>query len=182
MSMLSDLLALGEGSTVEFKRSLRSDLGREICAFANATGGVILLGVDDDGTVRGVEGHNRLKSQVQSVARSADPPISVELESMRRSARRQGAVTARQALLLRGQVLRSRRGVVAADVAGRDPGVLFRGGCDPVRRESLSPVLAGRRPRRRDLGGLPPEGEDSRSHGPAIPRYGIWNCWRATAG
>ena len=82
MSMLSDLLALGEGSTVEFKRSLRSDLGREICAFANATGGVILLGVDDEGTVRGVEGHNRLKSQVQSVARSADPPISVELESM----------------------------------------------------------------------------------------------------
>ena len=27
---LSDLLALGEGSTVEFKRSLRSDLGREV--------------------------------------------------------------------------------------------------------------------------------------------------------
>ena len=82
MKTLSDLLALGEGSEVEFKRSLRSDLGREICAFANATGGVILLGVDDEGTVRGVEGHNRLKSQVQSIARSADPPISVELEGM----------------------------------------------------------------------------------------------------
>ncbi len=82
MTALSDLLALREGSTVEFKRSLRSDLGREICAFANAAGGVILLGVDDEGTVLGVEGHNRLKSQVQSVARSADPPISVELESM----------------------------------------------------------------------------------------------------
>ena len=82
MKALSDLLALGEGSSVEFKRSLRSDLGREICAFANAAGGVILLGVDDEGRVRGVEGHNRLKSQVQSVARSADPPISVELESM----------------------------------------------------------------------------------------------------
>ena len=82
MKGLSDLVALGEGSTVEFKRSLRSDLGREICAFANATGGVILLGVDDDGAVRGVGGHNRLKSQVQSVARSADPSISVELESM----------------------------------------------------------------------------------------------------
>ena len=82
MKTLSDLLALGEGSTVEFKRSLRSDPGREICAFANASGGVILLGVDDDGTVRGVERHNRLKSQVQSIARSADPPVSVELESM----------------------------------------------------------------------------------------------------
>ena len=67
---------------MEFKRALRSDLGRDFCAFANATGGVILLGVDDDGAVRGVEGHNRLKSQVQSVARSADPPIGVEVESM----------------------------------------------------------------------------------------------------
>ena len=82
MKPLSDLVALGEGFTIEFKRSLRSDLGRELCAFANATGEVILLCVDDEGTVRGVEGHNRLKSQVQSVARSADPPISVELESM----------------------------------------------------------------------------------------------------
>jgi ATP-dependent DNA helicase RecG len=42
---LSDLIALGEGFTSEFKRSMPSDLGREICAFANATGGVILIGV-----------------------------------------------------------------------------------------------------------------------------------------
>jgi len=79
---LSDLLALGEGSTVEFKRSLRSDLGRELCAFANVAGGVILIGVDDEGTVHGIKRHNRLKSRVQSIARSADPPISIELESM----------------------------------------------------------------------------------------------------
>ncbi len=82
MKTLTDLLALGEGFTIEFKRSLRSDLGREICAFANASGGTILLGVDDDGRVRGVQGHNRLKSRVQSIARSAEPPIGVEVESM----------------------------------------------------------------------------------------------------
>lgn len=78
---LSDLISLGEGFTTEFKRSLPSDLGREICAFANATGGVILIGVDDAGTVVGVANHNRLKSQVQSVARSVDPPVAVEMES-----------------------------------------------------------------------------------------------------
>ena len=76
-----NLIALGEGYTTEFKRSMPSDLGREICAFANATGGVILIGVDDAGTVVGVEDHNRLKSQVQSVARSADPPVAVEIDS-----------------------------------------------------------------------------------------------------
>ena len=79
--ILADLIALGEGFTTEFKQSLPSDLGREICAFANATGGVILIGVDDAGTVIGVQDHNRLKSQVQSVARSADPPVAVEVES-----------------------------------------------------------------------------------------------------
>ena len=79
--ILSDLIALGEGFTTEFKQSLPADLGREICAFANATGGVILIGVDDAGTVVGVQDHNRLKSQVQSVARSADPPVAVEVES-----------------------------------------------------------------------------------------------------
>ena len=40
---LSNLVALGEGFTTEFKRSGTSGLGREICAFANATGGATLL-------------------------------------------------------------------------------------------------------------------------------------------
>ena len=63
MPALANLIALGEGFTTEFKRSMPSDLGREICAFANATGGVVLIGVDDAGTVVGVGDHNRLKSQ-----------------------------------------------------------------------------------------------------------------------
>ena len=79
---LHDLTALGEGFTTEFKRSMPSNLGREICAFANATGGVILIGVTDDGEIVGVANHNRLKSQVQSIARSADPPIAVEMNSV----------------------------------------------------------------------------------------------------
>ena len=79
---LAQLTALGEGFTTEFKRSVPSHLGAEVCAFANATGGVILIGVTDDGDVVGVGSHNRLKSQVQTTARSADPPIAVEVESV----------------------------------------------------------------------------------------------------
>ena len=48
---LFDLIALGEGFTTEFKRSGTTGLGREIGAFANATGGTILPGVADDGEV-----------------------------------------------------------------------------------------------------------------------------------
>lgn len=79
---LESLIALGEGFTSKFKRAMPSDLGREICAFANASGGVILIGVGDAGEVVGVADHNRLKSQVQSFGRTADPPIAVEVESI----------------------------------------------------------------------------------------------------
>ena len=79
---LANLLALGEGFTTEFKRSGTSNLGREICAFANATGGVILIGVNDAGKIVGVGDHNRLKSEVQATARSAEPPIGVEVASV----------------------------------------------------------------------------------------------------
>ena len=78
---LSNLIALGEGFTTEFKRAGTTGLGRELCAFANATGGTILLGVADDGKIYGIANHNRLKSEVQSIALSADPPIAVEIES-----------------------------------------------------------------------------------------------------
>ena len=79
---LHTLIARGEGFTSEFKRSMPSDLGREMCAFANASGGVILLGVTDKGEIVGVADHNKLKSQIQAIARSAEPPIRVEIASI----------------------------------------------------------------------------------------------------
>lgn len=79
---LSNLIAQGEGNTTEFKRAMPSDLGREICAFANASGGVVFLGVTDGGEVVGVADHNKLRSQVQSIARSAEPPIKLESASV----------------------------------------------------------------------------------------------------
>ncbi len=102
---LSDLLALGEGFTTEFKRSGTAGLGREVCAFANATGGTILLGVADDGEVCGVGSHNRLKSEVQSIARSADPPDCGGNRERRPGALCASTCPAEQALLVRRQVL-----------------------------------------------------------------------------
>ncbi len=76
---LHNLIALGEGFTVEFKRSGTSNVGRELCAFANATGGVILIGVTDSGEIVGVDDHNKLKSVVQSIARSIEPPLAIDV-------------------------------------------------------------------------------------------------------
>jgi ATP-dependent DNA helicase RecG len=47
-----ELIAQGEGQHVELKREVPSkvrELSEEVCALANATGGYILLGVDNDG-------------------------------------------------------------------------------------------------------------------------------------
>lgn len=56
-SDLLELIANGENSGVEFKRDdLRPEqLAKEVVALANFQGGRILLGVDDDGTITGIQ-------------------------------------------------------------------------------------------------------------------------------
>jgi len=61
---LTQILQEGEGQFVEFKEKLDNSLGKEIVAFANASGGKIFLGVDDSGKVKGISITNRLKSQI----------------------------------------------------------------------------------------------------------------------
>ena len=53
------LVQQGEGTTLEFKESLSALFAREPVALANTTGGRILLGVTDDGVVKGVEDTKR---------------------------------------------------------------------------------------------------------------------------
>jgi len=81
-NQLNDLIKLGEGFTVEFKQSGTRNIGRELCAFANATGGSLLIGVSDKGDPVGVKDHNKLKSEIQSIARSMEPPLILDIESM----------------------------------------------------------------------------------------------------
>ena len=57
LTELTERIYLGEDSTIEFKRELphRESLADEIAAFANANGGVILIGVDDDSEIVGID-------------------------------------------------------------------------------------------------------------------------------
>ena len=57
LSELQELIAHGENSGLEFKRDdLRPEqLAREVVAFANLQGGQILIGVEDDGSISGVQ-------------------------------------------------------------------------------------------------------------------------------
>ena len=76
---LEFILQEGEGYRIEFKEKL-SNLDKEICAFTNASGGSIYLGINDNRTIKGLEITDALKSKVVDIARNCDPSISVLLE------------------------------------------------------------------------------------------------------
>lgn len=71
----------GEGLTVEFKRKVSTPekIAKEMIAFANTRGGIILFGIDDDRSVIGVESE---KSELDDIAFAAghlcDPPVEHE--------------------------------------------------------------------------------------------------------
>jgi len=76
---LKSLIDQGEGYNIEFKESFSKNIQREICAFANANGGKILLGVTDNGNIKGIKITNILKSQIQDITRNLDPPLNLNI-------------------------------------------------------------------------------------------------------
>jgi ATP-dependent DNA helicase RecG len=75
------ILQEGEGYRIEFKENL-SGLDKEMVAFANGSGGRIFIGIQDDGTLQGVNITNSLKSQIVDTARNLDPSVKVILEEL----------------------------------------------------------------------------------------------------
>lgn len=76
------LLSEGEGYNLEFKESLSDTIAKDICAFANANGGKIFLGISDKGELKGIEITNKLKSQIQDYARNIVPSLTLQIESI----------------------------------------------------------------------------------------------------
>lgn len=75
---VSDLLKKGESETSEFKRELNDSVYKTLSAFANTHGGILLLGVGDDGKVYGFSGD--LDSLARSIRHNLgiNPSIKVE--------------------------------------------------------------------------------------------------------
>lgn len=75
---LFEIIANGENSGVEFKRDdcRPEQLAKEIVAMANLRGGMILLGVEDDGTISGIHRENLEEWTMDGVvARKVHPLI-----------------------------------------------------------------------------------------------------------
>lgn len=79
---LQSLIETGEGFTLEFKERISSSLGKDICAFANASGGTILIGVNDQGKKIGYSLTNADKSKIQDIAWNMDPSFMVGVEQV----------------------------------------------------------------------------------------------------
>ncbi len=81
MIQITDILSQGENSAVEFKSAATTPemVAREMISFANTNGGVILVGVEDDGTVSGVDTGKQNETWASNIARDAVvPPLNVD--------------------------------------------------------------------------------------------------------
>jgi predicted HTH transcriptional regulator len=80
---LKRYVSLGEGMHTEFKRRMPRPerIAKEAIAFANAAGGRIFLGVDDDGTIMGVrDAVEEEFALVQALTAHVAPAFLVRIE------------------------------------------------------------------------------------------------------
>lgn len=86
---LVDLIAAGESFTVEFKRGQRSamsdtDIVDAVICMANGDGGLLLLGVEDDGTITGVEPRHGATTQPHllqaMILNKTESPLATAIE------------------------------------------------------------------------------------------------------
>lgn len=82
---LNELIENGENDRVEFKRKFSSPekIAKEMIAFANSKGGMILFGIDDDKSIRGVESE---KGELELISTAAgfycEPEVEFTTEIM----------------------------------------------------------------------------------------------------
>ncbi len=80
---LKHLVRTGEGTFLEFKRTVSSPekIAREISAFANTKGGTLLVGVDDDKSLYGVESYFEQEFLLEQAAYEyCTPTLQYQLE------------------------------------------------------------------------------------------------------
>ncbi len=77
-----NIIAQGENYFTEFKHSLNDDFKKDIVAFANASGGRIFLGVNDDGSIPGITIDNVLLSRIQTYTYDCEPSIMISTETV----------------------------------------------------------------------------------------------------
>ena len=140
---LRELVAGGEGKTLEFKRGLPRDekVARSLCAFANTKGGLLLIGVTDHGGFHGAPRPRETVQRLRAIAAEfVEPALAVEV----------GTVTVGEARIVWCSVPLSPQRPHAAIGADGERALLIRAGSS--NRRASGPTLAAlqRGPARRN--------------------------------
>lgn len=73
---------LKKSKTVEFKREFTDEIKRTVIAFANTDGGRIYIGLEDDGSVRGISEPDKITLRINNMIRDAiRPDVTLFTES-----------------------------------------------------------------------------------------------------
>lgn len=82
---LRKLILQGEGTTLDFKKTITSNekIARSLVAFANNKGGQLLIGVADDGTIKGVKSEDEERYMINKSAHQfCKPAIEPKFEEI----------------------------------------------------------------------------------------------------
>jgi hypothetical protein len=89
---LRNLVKKGESETLEFKRKVAEPVKivREVVAFANHKGGVLLIGVDDDGSIPGLKYADEDEFLLtHAIQQHCSPPVDYVVEKLNLTEKRQ---------------------------------------------------------------------------------------------
>ena len=80
---LKQYVAQGENTTTEFKENFDQEVIETAAAFANTSGGMILIGVSDRREINGITiGKETLRNWSNRIAQATDPRVVLEIESV----------------------------------------------------------------------------------------------------
>ena len=78
---IEELLISGESQTIEFKESFGRESIETVVAFANTKGGIVLIGVDDNGNIKGTSvGKETIADWSNQIAQATEPTVIPELQ------------------------------------------------------------------------------------------------------
>lgn len=78
---VEEIIQKGESETVEFKENFDKETIETAVAFANTNGGIILIGIADNGEIKGIQvGRESLKDWDNQISQSTEPMVIPEIE------------------------------------------------------------------------------------------------------
>ncbi len=84
MHDLLRLIAIGENERVDFKKNIThpDKIARTLVSFANTRGGIILVGVQDNGTISGVDPEEEKHTLQLAAQFYCDPPLTLNYQEV----------------------------------------------------------------------------------------------------